>query len=215
LRFNHLVDGDRTGVSDHTVMNARRLSQALAIAGAVAFLSIAAWPGPASARHPTRTFSVWGDYEEPATQVDGVWCRGLASAELANCGARVTGVSYFTGPLYGTQHYELDGGATPDGRLWYEGVGHFVDGGITGCGKGDFDVFEWDGWVDMKRFDPATRSAPGFNRWRIIRDTATGQLRERIVAGEGVNHWTVYFDKAGTPRDFGRGRFTGTVTCVR
>lgn len=86
---------------------------------------------------------------------------------------------------------------------------------MPGCGSGTVQIWEWDGYIAMTKGDPSTRRVPGYNRWRILPQTATGSLKGRLLRGEGENHWSVDGTQGEDFYDFGRGRLTGTLTCRR
>jgi len=169
-----------------------------------------------------RTFQVVMDYREPPPALDGYGCRGFSGAppvSLSTCRMYVAGVAYFTGGVIGVQHYNLGAWFDEKGRLAYEGRPTF-DAVVKGCGKGTFQVEETEGWIDYTMLDTTTGGAKGFNRWRVLPETATGELAGRLLGGGGVNNWMSYtlgkLDGGGSPggeREGGRGTFTGTLTC--
>jgi hypothetical protein len=158
----------------------------------------------------TRRIRSHSPYTEPISSVDAADCRGLAGPS-PQCGSTVVGPTYFTGTMHGTVHYEERGWLRPDGKLGYEGPDYFTGGGIVGCGDGEFVVDTFDGWVDLTQWDPATNSAPGFNRWRVRPQSGTRGLTG-LIGGAGENHWRMYFSDTGTQK-WGKGLYTGTVTC--
>jgi len=177
----------------------------------------------AKAEHE-RTFPVVANYTEPPPALDGYACHGLSGAPsnvgLSTCRLYVTGDAYFTGDFKGVQHYNLGAWVDDKGRLAYEGTPTF-DAVVSGCGRGTFQIEESDGWIDYTTYTPSTGGATGFNRWRVLPETATGELAGRLLGGSGVNNWTSYslgkFDSGGpsigSDREGGRGTFTGSVTC--
>lgn len=185
-------------------------------------------PGARSAAAPTpvpdtRTIAVQTHFTEPPSSDYGIQCRGVVTL-TPECLAHVYGTTTFTGTLWGSIQYDNYGMAEvlrnptpePDGRpnekVSYEGP-DFVTGGVVGCGTGSYIIEDYDGYVDLNRFDPLTHSAPGFNKWRLRPGSGTGQLTN-LISGEGVNHWTEYFvGKDGDSQKAGEGEFTGTITC--
>jgi hypothetical protein len=114
--------------------------------------------------------------------------------------------------MWGELSYDLTGWGTADGKLRYEGP-DYVTGGVQGCGTGSYIVDDYDGYIDLTKYDPVTNSAPGFNRWRVRAGSGTGQLTN-LVSGEGVNYWRDYLaGDAGLAPYLGVGDFTGTITC--
>jgi len=161
----------------------------------------------------TTTIAVHAPYTEPEGNWDGAHCTGLV-AMAPECQGRYVGTATFTGTMWGDDHYDLEGWATPDGRITYEGP-NYITGGVKGCGTGSYIIEDYDGYIDMTKFDPLTNSAPGYNQWRLRPGSGTGELTN-LVSGQGKNVWTVYFaGKDGDPEKFGEGDFTGTVTCGR
>jgi hypothetical protein len=153
-----------------------------------------------------RTVKVDAHYTEPPGEVK-VDC-GLAGEP-----ACFAGYAYFTGTFVGEAYYEL-AGPPPDsqGNVIYEGAER-VTGSIRGCGKGSFILDITEGKIYTTRFDAATQSAPGYNRWSVRRGSGTGGLAG-LVSGSGENHWRMFAvaPDPAAPR-FGEGDFTGQVTC--
>ncbi|HVE62337.1 MAG TPA: hypothetical protein VNB94_00855 [Mycobacteriales bacterium] len=185
----------------------------------LATIAAASWavPGASASEARTRTFPVVSDYREGPGAYDGVKCRGLSTSTIneRTCTETYVGEAHFTGGFRGTQRYELDTWLRPDGKLGYEGYVVFRSTTIPGCGTGDIGAYESDGFIDVPKGNPATGAMPGYNRWKLLPETATGGLKGRVVGGSGENHWQVYGLRAlpGMTGDFGNGRFTGTVTC--
>ena len=153
-------------------------------------------------------------YTEPGSQVGGFGCHGLESPppRIDTCRGNAVGPVTFTGTMHGDATYDESGWVEPDGTIRYDGA-DYVDGGIKGCGKGRYVIETFDGYIDMKRYDPATNSAPGFNAWRVRAGGGTGEIGS-VIGGHGVNHWRAYFGwYAGMSVHFGEGTFTGTIRC--
>lgn len=157
----------------------------------------------------TKTIQVNTHYTEPPSEFDGVQCRGLASSP--DCGLRFVGTATFTGTMHGEVYYDLTGSITPEGKVTYEGP-DYIDGGVTGCGTGTYIIDDSEGYVDMTKYDPITNSAPGFNRWTLRPGSGTGELKN-LVSGKGVNHWRMYFSGFLGMGHYGKGHFTGSITC--
>lgn len=174
-----------------------------------------AWADPAKRPHPgkgeIKTVAVNAHYTEPAGSWDGAACSGLSTGS-PTCRARNAGYATFTGTLYGEEYYDLEGTVTTDRHITYEGPA-YVTGGVQGCGKGSYILEITNGYIDMKKYDPVTNSAPGFNEWSYRPGSGTGELTN-LISGSGVNHWTIYWSGAAgvTPVE-GEGDFTGTIRC--
>ncbi len=188
--------------------------RSIAIAAALLVVGLIAGTGPAqakttrhSAQSDTKTIDVHTHYTEPAMQL-GFSCGGIGGA-AAECMAHGTGTATFTGTMYGDVYYDM---AFPDGNGDYYGP-DYVTGGVEGCGKGSYIIDDYEGSIDWANYDPATNSAPGFNKWRLRAGSGTGQLTN-LVSGEGENHWRINFNgQLGLAETMGEGDFTGTITC--
>ncbi len=206
-------------------MTRRRLTLMIGAAAVAAGLALpsAAHADPAAPATPMRTVQVNAPYEDfTRPTIDGARCFGFA-ANQADCRMVTFGSARWTGTLRGEATYTLDTWFDLDhpGRLLYEGFGtqgnHFVDVYIEGCGRGGFQMEEWDGFVDYAPpadYDPVTDSGPGFNRWRVQPGSGTGELGG--LRGEGVNNWSVHQGPGyplGGQTTYGNGVFTGTFTC--
>jgi hypothetical protein len=184
----------------------------------IVVLGLAAWlvsAAPAAARSaaPLRTIAVDSHYTEPSGSMDGMDCR----FETPDCKAHYVGRTSFTGTFSGAATYDLLAWFEPSGKIRYEGP-DYITGSIAGCGSGKFILDEPYGEIDMTKFDPVTQSAPGYNTWRVRSGSGTGELAG-LVSGSGVNNWRVYFqgqyplEPDPSAERFGKGHFTGTVTC--
>jgi hypothetical protein len=162
-----------------------------------------------------RRIEVQTHYTEPTPSVGGFECRGLAPVPPEpECLVHFVGTSTFTGTMYGNVHYENWGMWQPNGQLTYEGP-DYIDGGVVGCGTGTFIIDDTEGHLDYTKYDPATNSVPGYNKWHLRRGSGTGEL-VNLVDGEGVNNWREYFDgDTGQSTREGEGDFTGWLSCYR
>ncbi len=159
----------------------------------------------------TTTIQVHAHYTELPGDL-GATCLLVVTPD---CRLRYAGKSTYTGTMWGRESYDIqssdEGIATKDGHLTYEGHGT-ITGGIVGCGTGSY-TFYGKGYIDFSRFDPVTQSAPGYDTWRLLPESGTGQLTN-LVSGHGVNNWTFYaVGKNGDPKQSGEGKETGTITC--
>lgn len=165
-----------------------------------------------------QTWALTSDYRQDAGAYDSVGCHGLTSPTTLSersCVAYYSGEVTSTGGLVGTQRFRLATWFERDGMYHYEGEPVFR-GSVPGCGTGTFRFRETEGTIDILHTNPADGSTPGFNKWEIIPGTATGTLRGRLLGGHGVNNWKAYGMNAEpntAQGDFGKGRFTGTITC--
>ncbi len=154
----------------------------------------------------TRTIEVRAEYTEPMPGFDGVECRGL-DAPSPWCQGVFAGPVTFTGTIAGVAYAE-SAGPTTTGHT-YDGPDAFERAVVKGCGVGGliFDTFDGDfDFTDTRASDVSTG---GYNKWRIRPGSGTGTLAG--ISGEGENHWRPYWTETGDR--WGRGVFTGTITC--
>jgi len=203
-------------------MNTRTLFIAIAIAGTGAVASPAgAHTSDPTSQPVTKTVDVVAPYQDVTNPgLEGLRCDHF-SANEPRCRILSNGTARWTGTLRGEASFVLD--LWPDeslpGQFFYEGFGdqgnHFVDVEIEGCGRGGFQMEEWDGRVALSPpadYNVATNKGAGFNRWRVRPGSGTGQLVG--LTGSGVNNWT--YHSAYSPvqyGNYGEGVFTGTLTC--
>ncbi|MDX6197975.1 MAG: hypothetical protein QOJ79_1126 [Actinomycetota bacterium] len=201
-------------------MLARRALYAVAaVAVAVATPSFAAESGEGSDEGGSRTQAMTATYDEGAGHYDGATCRrvGEPTPYVApdTCREYYAGDAHFKGSFEGVQHFYLETWFKADGHLGYEGTPTF-EATVPGCGKGTFQIHEYDGDIDEPGADPLTGDAQGFNRWTVLPATATGDLAGRLIGGHGVNHWTQHSTRGldfSATDGFGNGTFSGTLTC--
>lgn len=191
-----------------------RTRAALAVVLLLTALPVTAHAHGSKAERRTQTYRVTFHYVEPPGTFSGIVCDGFDAPENAavdTCRYKYKGKAFFSGDVTGVQEYELENWMGTNGRMHYRGPVTFY-ATVAGCGEGSFKVYE-KGYIKLLESDPQTRRTPGFNTWRVLPDTATGTLKGRLLGGRGVNHWSA--DGTKTDNDFGRGTFTGTITCQR
>jgi len=173
---------------------------------------------PHSEAGQVRTLPLVASYTEPPDTIDGAGCNNLGLDQPAptvgadTCRVYFKGASTFTGGIDGRETYNLGSWQDPRGGLAYEGPVMF-DATVRGCGKGTFQMQVTEGFIDAKTFNfDGSGGEKGYNLWRVLPSTATGELAGRLLGGSGETNWTLHTLEPDD--DFGVGTFTGTLTCA-